>query len=228
MGVATLSSRFLPFSAGQRERKDESRIEKHHAEDWANDMDVKGTPCQCRLQWWQETWETTSRPFKFWGESWGSDLLWGTAPSWNLSCAALSLSLSLSCSLSLPLYVSRSEVRLSTDIKNCLLCLSKYAIPSYFPLRALAKASIRMGSRSHRGFFDMRKNLHDKQLLACVYNAYVSIYPHTPKPLYMQNSFNNFCTAWHSLIAQKMHSELSHFHETAVYSAGCVSRIKHK
>lgn len=76
-------------------RKGKTRVvavEKYRAEGWANDMDVEGTPCQCGLLWWQETWERTSRPFKFGRESWRSYLLWAILPSSNLCCAALPLS----------------------------------------------------------------------------------------------------------------------------------------
>lgn len=72
----------------EKKGRRESRVEKHRAEDCTNDMDVEGTPCQSGLQWWQETWERTSRPFKFWRESWCGYRLWAIVPSSHLSCAA--------------------------------------------------------------------------------------------------------------------------------------------
>lgn len=69
----------------ERGERWESTVEKDHAEGRANDMDVGGPPCQYGLWWWQETWERTSRPFKFWRESDAGYLLWARELSSNLS-----------------------------------------------------------------------------------------------------------------------------------------------
>lgn len=83
----------------------------------------RGDPCQCGLLWWQETWERTSRPFKFWRESWCSYLLWAIVPSSDLSCTVLSL--------------SRSQDRGCMHIyEKCLLCLWKAAISFYFSYKS--------------------------------------------------------------------------------------------
>lgn len=186
MEVATIfqppSSVFLPV----REKRWEWRVQKYRAEGWANDMDVKGTPCQGGPQWWQETWERTSRPFNFWRGSWSSYLLRASVPSWNLSCA-----------------LSHSEDSVCTHIyEDCLV----FPLPSYFSSKSLAQAFLPLGSRSHRGPFDMRVSL-DKQLLTCLYSAQEWIYsPNPQKPLQNHDNIKSQCAAWKTFMADWMHS----------------------
>lgn len=133
----------------EREERWEFRVEKHRAEVWANDMDIEGTPCQCGLLWWQETWERTSRSFKFWRESRCSYLLWAVVPSSNRSCT-------------IPL--SHSEDRGCTHIyENCLVCLWKSTVPFYLSSKLLAQAFPTLGSTSHMASFDMREWFLHKQ-----------------------------------------------------------------
>lgn len=138
----------------ERRERWESTVEKDHAEGRANDMDVGGPPCQYGLWWWQETWERTSRPFKFWRESDAGYLLWARELSSNLSRTALPR--------------SHSEDRACTHIyENCLVCFEKSATPWYFCSKPLAQTFLLLGSGSHRVSFNNKR----VSSYSCLHNA---------------------------------------------------------
>lgn len=109
-------------------------------------MDIEGTPCHSGLQWWQETWERTSR-LNFWRESWCSYLLWEIVPSSNLSSAARAL--------------LHSEEGGCTHIyKNCLVCLWKSEMLFYFSSKPRAQAFLPLGSKIPQGVIWYQRMAH--------------------------------------------------------------------